>query len=337
VIRAVLLDLDDTLLDDRGATRAAAEAFLAAYPEGWRGQSSEEAFSRWRTVSGVHWKRLEAGEIGFLEQRRERVRDFLGTGLTDAEADAAYEPYRQAYEAHWRLVPGARQFLDRTRHLPRVLVTNGDSAQQHRKVEAVGLNGEFLAVLTPAEAGCWKPAPEFFHRALAILSGTVPGLRPEEVLMLGDDPPRDLEPARSLGLATARIEPQDGGASLARALSLIETPEAVVQRQFEAFRDRNLTAWLDTYADDAVQYAFPAEEVARGRVAIAARMAGRFADDPAQAARLVHRIVVGDTVVDHEVVTRTFPEGVRDYELICTYLVRDGRIQAATFAFGPRR
>jgi hypothetical protein len=52
-------------------------------------------------------------------------------------------------------------------------------------------------------------------------------------------------------------------------------------------------------------------------------------------ARLLSRTVLGKVVIDHEVVTRTFPEGLGQLELVCIYLIDQGKIQSASFSFGP--
>lgn len=113
------------------------------------------------------------------------------------------------------------------------------------------------------------------------------------------------------------------------------TPEALVQRQLDAFNARDLDALLDCYAEDACQYALPATLLARGRAEIGARMAKRFLD-PVLQARLLQRQVVGNFVVDREVVTRQFEGGPGWVELLCVFEVRDGRIANASFSFGAR-
>ena len=45
-MRGILLDLDDTLLDDRTATRNALSAFLVAHRPAWKNESEEEALLR---------------------------------------------------------------------------------------------------------------------------------------------------------------------------------------------------------------------------------------------------------------------------------------------------
>ena len=111
-------------------------------------------------------------------------------------------------------------------------------------------------------------------------------------------------------------------------------PEVVVQRQLDAYNARDLEAWLATYAEDARQFEFPAKLLATGHAEIRARTTSLH--EPNIHARLLKRSVMGSIVVDHEEVTRTFPEGPGRIELVCIYEVRAGKIQNATFVFGAK-
>jgi putative hydrolase of the HAD superfamily len=71
-----------------------------------------------------------------------------------------------------------------------VSVTNGNS-----DVERTPLSGLFHHSLTAADVGAQKPAPALFLGALEW-----GGASPEEALHLGDDPYRDIEAARRLGM-----------------------------------------------------------------------------------------------------------------------------------------
>lgn len=112
--------------------------------------------------------------------------------------------------------------------------------------------------------------------------------------------------------------------------------EQVVQAQLEAYNARDLDAWLDTYSEDAEQFMQHMGSLAKGRQAIRQRMEERFRD-PALHARLVHRTTMENIVVDHELVTRTFPDGLAIVEMICIYEVRAGKIVKASFAIGQAR
>lgn len=113
-------------------------------------------------------------------------------------------------------------------------------------------------------------------------------------------------------------------------------PETVVQRQLVAYNSRDLDAWLATYKSDAEQYLLHAGLLASGHAQIRARMVERF-NDPALHAELVSRTVMDNIVIDHEHVTRTFPDGLAAIEMICIYEVMNGLIVKATFAIGQAR
>lgn len=117
-------------------------------------------------------------------------------------------------------------------------------------------------------------------------------------------------------------------------MTLSTAPERVIQRQLDAYNARDLNAWLAMYAEDARQYEHPDKLLAAGHAEIRARAAIRFAE-PNLHATLIRRSVMGPVVVDHEVVSRTFPEGPGLVELVCIYVVADGLIRTASFVSGP--
>jgi hypothetical protein len=118
-------------------------------------------------------------------------------------------------------------------------------------------------------------------------------------------------------------------------MTLSITPESVVQRQLDAYNARDIEALMATYADDAQQFEYPATLLAKGAEQVRERSAGRFRESNLHA-RLIKRIVMGQVVIDHEEVTRTFPEGTGKIELIAIYEVRHGRIATARFISGTK-
>src|SRR3954467_3183474 len=111
-------------------------------------------------------------------------------------------------------------------------------------------------------------------------------------------------------------------------------PETVVQRQLEAYNARDLEAILSTYADDAQQFEHPSRLLATGSAELRERFSARF-KEPNLHAELLRRIVLGNVVIDHERVTRTFAEGTGKIELGAIYEVRNRKIAKAWFIFGP--
>jgi len=113
------------------------------------------------------------------------------------------------------------------------------------------------------------------------------------------------------------------------------SPIAVVEAQLAAFNARDLDALMATYAPDAQQFALHGDMLAQGHDALRARYAIRFAE-PDLHARLISRTAIGNMVVDAEIITRNFPEGVGTLEMLCVYEVNDGRIVRASFAPGAQ-
>lgn len=102
-------------------------------------------------------------------------------------------------------------------------------------------------------------------------------------------------------------------------------PESVVQRQLDAYNARDVEGLLATYAGDAQLFEHPSTLLATGSAEIRVRFTLRF-KEPNLHATLVNRMVSGATVVDHERITRTFPEGPGTLEAVMIYEVRGGRI-----------
>src|SRR6185369_16448285 len=109
-------------------------------------------------------------------------------------------------------------------------------------------------------------------------------------------------------------------------------PAAVVQRQLDAFNARDVEAILATYAEDARQFEHPAKLLASGMAELRERFATRFKETNLHA-DLIERLVMGGVVIDHEKVTRTFPEGPGYIELVAIYEVSNGRIANAWFIY----
>lgn len=108
-------------------------------------------------------------------------------------------------------------------------------------------------------------------------------------------------------------------------MGLPVTPEAVVQRQLEAYNARSIEDLLATYAMDAQLFEHPATLLAQGHSQLRERFSVRF-NEPNLYATLLHRIVLGSFIIDHERVTRTFSEGPGTLEVVMIYEVQSGVI-----------
>ena len=210
---ALLIDLDDTLLDDRGAMAKSVLQFRQKH--GLADHVDDDSLvARWDEVGREVWRKLARGQVTFQEQRRVRLRQVFLLSVADHEADALFADYLSFYEENWILLPGAEEFLEATAHLPRVIVTNGHRPQAHRKLEKCGLARKFNGVVTPEDCGVRKPDPKIFMHALNLL-----GAQAKEALMIGDNLESDIVPALALGMQVFHVNPGESGQSIRYAYS----------------------------------------------------------------------------------------------------------------------
>lgn len=206
-LKALLVDLDDTLLDYSGpapgcwesACRAVAApagidhaALLAAIHDTARWFWSDPARHRAERVDmpGA-WRKIAAGALERLGVQPD--------GLARAIAEDFAARRRQAM----RLFPDAEPALVELKRagVALALVTNGDAREQRDKIERHRLAPHFDAIVIEGELGCGKPDPRVYRAALDGL-----GVEPADAWMVGDHLEFDMAGPRRLGLSAAWLD-----------------------------------------------------------------------------------------------------------------------------------
>jgi putative hydrolase of the HAD superfamily len=215
-MKALLVDLDDTLLDYSGGVdecwSAACETVAA--PAGVDAAALIDAV---RKARRWFWDDPE-------RHRRERV-DMLGAwrkivahglermGVPDETlAAAAAEDFAARRWAVMCLFPGAADTLGRLRDggVPLALVTNGDKSQQRRKIERYDLARYFDAILIEGEFGAGKPEEIVYRHVLERL-----GVAAREAWMVGDNIEWDVAAPQRLGLRGVWVDREGTGLTAA--------------------------------------------------------------------------------------------------------------------------
>jgi putative hydrolase of the HAD superfamily len=193
---AVLLDLDDTILDDTGGLIASWREACHVHRSTMNGFAPEVLFDAIDRTREWYWSDPERHRIGRLElawARGEVVRlALLDIGVDDPDLarrigesyhalrDQAIKPFDDAVATvQWLREQGCRL----------ALLTNGGSRGQRDKINRFGLAPMFDSILVEGEIGFGKPDPRIYARALSelgvaaarpgwlatISSGTLPG------------------------------------------------------------------------------------------------------------------------------------------------------------------
>lgn len=108
-------------------------------------------------------------------------------------------------------------------------------------------------------------------------------------------------------------------------------PEAIIQRQVEAYNARDLEAFVSYYRDDVEVYRFPNTLEFAGAAALREQYGRLFASAPQLNVTITRRIVQGSFVIDHEVIS-----GVPDRppaSAAAIYQIRDAKIWKVWFIF----
>jgi HAD superfamily hydrolase (TIGR01509 family) len=167
VIRGFLFDLDGTLIDTERESGEALARALAA------GQGIEvEQYDR-DYVIGRSWVAIYAS----LKDRYPQIT----WNREEMIAQTAMAREVVLEEKGVTVLPGARQFLQRTRTYPRALVTGSSRAEVLQVLPLMGEDAKFDAIFAAEDVARSKPDPDGYQKAMAALN-----LSPQHCVVIED-------------------------------------------------------------------------------------------------------------------------------------------------------
>lgn len=201
--KALLLDLDDTILSFSAGAEAAWEMVCRHFCERTSVPFSQEDLYR-HVISCRDWywsdsDRHKSGREHINQARREIMRNaleelrFIDSALSDEAADE----YSDIREASMYLFDGALEALESFRKMgiQLGLVTNGGSLIQRKKLARFDLEKYFHEILIDQEIGVSKPDQAVYELALQRLHVSA-----GEVIMVGDNLVWDILGAQRAGI-----------------------------------------------------------------------------------------------------------------------------------------
>ena len=202
-IRALLMDIDDTLFDFQTSSRNALSIAFRAFglpftPEMWE---------RYRALDAELWQRFERGEITKEALYVERFRVFFAEYGLEADPAAFNAAYFPELRDQCNFMPHCEQALRQLHAQYKIfIVTNGNTEIQTRRIAASGMAQYFDRVFISEQMGCKKPDKLFYDKVFAEIGEDYRA----QSIMIGDSLSSDMQGGRNAGIPTClygRTEP----------------------------------------------------------------------------------------------------------------------------------
>ena len=192
MIKGVVFDLDNTLLDFMKMKEFAVKAAIKGMIEAGLKVNEDKSYIEINSIyEEFGWENQKVFDV-FLEKSIGHVDNkFLAAGIV---------AYRRAREANLMAYPNVNKTLMALTKsgIKLGVVSDAPSREAWMRIYYLNLYHYFDVVITYDDSGERKPSPIPFQLALDGM-----GLRPEETIMIGDWPERDVVGAQQIGMKTA--------------------------------------------------------------------------------------------------------------------------------------
>jgi len=192
MIKGVVFDLDNTLLDFMKMKEFAVKAAIKGMIEAGLKVNEDKSYIEINSIyEEFGWENQKVFDV-FLEKTIGHVDNkFLAAGIV---------AYRRAREANLMAYPNVNKTLLALSKsgIKLGVVSDAPSREAWMRIYYLNLYHYFDVVITYDDSGERKPSPIPFQLALDGM-----GLRPEETIMIGDWPERDVVGAQQIGMKTA--------------------------------------------------------------------------------------------------------------------------------------
>ena len=202
-LKAVLFDLDDTIVDSRTAEYKAICNFKKLFSN-FDDIEDNEFAQIWSKITIELYDKYYKGIINFETLRIERIKKLFSNfkiKIEDYDAKEKLKIYLELYEKNWTLFSDTIDVLEKLKNKYKLaVVTNGDGIQQRKKIEKTGITKYFAEIIISSEVGFAKPDEKIFQIACKKLK-----VEPEECIMIGDKLDVDVAGCIKLGIKAVWI------------------------------------------------------------------------------------------------------------------------------------
>lgn len=191
MIKAIIFDLDNTLLDFVKMKQFSVKAAITAMNEAGLEVDEKKAY---KDIFDLYIERGWENQQVFDDYLNQTVGEVSNKILA-----AGIVSYRRAREATLLVYPNVNKTLIQLikMGINLAVVSDAPSREAWMRLYYLNLHHVFDPVLTFDDTGVRKPSPKPFQMALDYLK-----IKPNEAIMIGDWPERDVVGAREIGMKT---------------------------------------------------------------------------------------------------------------------------------------
>lgn len=195
-MKALLIDIDGTLLDYRQSEALGISAIMEHYGV----TPTPELAAHYHDVNQSFWEKYEKGEITRAQINEGRYPAFFGELGVEVDPEVCEEIYQDFVNNRLVPVEGAEDML---RYLSGKYLlyaaSNGYSDKQRERLRKAGMISYFTDIFVSQETGSQKPQKEFFDYCFARMPA---GLKRDEVMIIGDGLTSDMRGGNNAGIHT---------------------------------------------------------------------------------------------------------------------------------------
>lgn len=195
MIKAVLIDVDNTLLDFNLGSKVIMQQLFDEYDC----QFTEEIYDTYIEHNEGLWRKYERGEMTRDEiyvSRWKTIFGHFGISIDAAEFEAKY---LDGLNTSAEKVEGAEMLMEYlSSKYPVYVGSNATQERQELRLEKAGLTKYITDIFTSEKLGASKPSAEFFEICLKNMGD----YKPYEVMVIGDSVTADINGGLACGMKT---------------------------------------------------------------------------------------------------------------------------------------
>ena len=196
--RAILFDVDDTLLDFQTGNRNAVNRLMDELD-----YRDPHRYEQYEAINLKCWEELEAGLLTQNQLKVARFVRFFDRYPVVGDPKWAAERFVELLGQQSILLPNALEVVEQiAARLPVAVVTNGITAIQRSRMALSPLKDYLTEMVISEAVGISKPRPGIFKIALDRL-----GVKPRDALMVGDGVNSDIRGANNAGIDACWLNP----------------------------------------------------------------------------------------------------------------------------------